>query len=646
MFDFVRRHNRILQFILLLLIVPSFVVFGIQGYNKYSEGRNHVARVDGQDISQSDWDAAHRNQVERMRAQMPGVDVKMFDTPEIRQRVLEDLVRERVVFAAARDLHLSPTEERLDRLFKTDPQFAGLRNPDGSVRKELLAAQGMNSALFAQRLSQDLAMRQVLSAIGLSAFAPESVARAAVDAFYQRREIRVQRFDAREQLGRVQVGDADLQAYYDDPRNAARFQAPESVTMEYLVLDLPAVERGISVPEDDLRKYYGENASRYEQPQERRASHILVKAEAGGPADARARAKARAEALLAEVKKNPAGFADLARKNSDDPGSAAKGGDLDWFSRGAMVKSFEEAVFALKKGEISGVVESDFGYHVIQLTDVRGGERRGFESVRAEIEAEVRKSLAQKRFAETAEQFTNLVEQEDSLKPVAERLHLTLRRVEGFTRGFQPKEAKAEDAAVLASPKLAELVFQSETLAGKHNSQATEIGASQMVAVHVSAHQPARKQALADVREAVKAAVTQARAAQAARTEGEARLAQWKARAPDAASLPAAVTLSRARSQDLPKALVDAVLKAPAEKLPAWVGVDLGGDGYAVVMIEKVLPADVADTGPIDKVRQQYAAMWAGAESEAYLAALRKRYKVEITGKAKAAEEPAGAASK
>ncbi|NZD44660.1 SurA N-terminal domain-containing protein, partial [Sphaerotilus sulfidivorans] len=253
MFDFVRRHTRILQFILLLLIVPSFVVFGIQGYDQFSEGRDSVARVDGQDISRSEWDNAHRNQIERMRAQMPGIDVKMLDTPEVRQRVLEQLVDERVIFAAARDLHLTPTEQRLERLFKTDAQFEQLRNPDGSVRKELLAAQGMTSAMFAQRLSQDIAMSQVTSAIALSAFAPETVARAAVDAFYQRREVRVVRFDAREQLGKVQVTDADLQAYYDDAANARRFQSPESVTMEYLVLDLPSVERGISIAEDDLR---------------------------------------------------------------------------------------------------------------------------------------------------------------------------------------------------------------------------------------------------------------------------------------------------------------------------------------------------------------------------------------------------------
>jgi peptidyl-prolyl cis-trans isomerase D len=642
MFDFFRRHTRILQFFLLLLIVPSFVVFGIQGYDKFSEGKDEVAKVDGQSITRGEWDQAHRNQIERLRAQMPNVDVKLLDTPDVRKRVLDDLIRQRVLFAASRDLHLVPTDDRLKRLFETDPQFANLRNPDGTVRKELLAAQGMNSQQFAARLSQDMALNQVLLGVGGTAVVPNAVARSAVDAFYQRRDVRVQTFAAKDHLAKVQASDADLQAYYDDPKHAARLQSPESASFEYAVLDLPTIARGISVAEDDLRKYYTENAVRYEQPQERRARHILIKVDAGAPADAKAKAKARAEALLAEVRKNPAGFADLAKANSEDPGSAKQGGDLDWFGRGAMVKVFEDTAFALKKGEVSGVVESDFGFHILKLDDLRGGDKRSFDSVKPEIEAEVRKSLAQKRYAEVAEQFSNLVEQEDTLQPVAEKLKLTVQRAERFTRGF-----KAEPGSVLANPKVAEAVFLADNLRSKRNTLAVEIGANQLLSLRVTEHQPARKQALAEVREQVKAGVLQAKAAQAARDEGAAKLALWKTQPAAAGALPAAVTLSRVKTQNLPRAVVEAVLKAKADALPAWVGVDLGDEGYAVVVIEKVLPADLTEAGSLDKARDQVAQLWAQAESDAYYTALRTRYKAVVldSAKAKATEESAAASS-
>ena len=645
MFDFFRRHTRVLQFVLLLLIVPSFVVFGIQGYDQFSEGKDEVAKVDGQAISRAEWDQAHRNQIERLRSQMPNVDVKLLDTPEVRQRVLDDLIRQRVLFAAARDLHLVPTDARLKRLFETDPQFATLRNADGTVRKELLAAQGLTSQQFAARLSQDMSLNQVLLGVGATSLVPNAVARSAVDAFYQRREVRVQTFPAKDFLSKVQVSDADLQAYYDDPKHATRLQLPESVNFDYVVLDLPTIAKSISVAEDDLRKYYTENASRYEQPQERRARHILIKAEAGASADAKAKAKVRAETLLAEVRKNPAGFAELAKQNSEDPGSAAQGGDLDWFGRGAMVKVFEDTAFSLNKGEVSGVVESEFGFHILRLDDVRGGDKRSFESVRVEIEAEVRKSLAQKRYVEAAEQFSNLVEQEDTLQPVADQLKLSVQRAERFTRGFQ-----AEPGSVLANPKLAEAAFSPDNLRSKRNALALDIGSNQMLSLRVTEHQSARKPPLAEVRERVQAGVQQAKAAQAARAEGTARLAQWKGQPTAAAALPAAVTLSRVQTQNLPQAVVDAVLKAKADTLPAWVGVDLGDAGYAVAVIDKVLPADLAETGSLDKAREQVSQLWAQAESEAYYAALRKRYKAIVldSAKAKATEEsvPASTPSK
>ena len=164
MFDFVRTHTRLFQGILVLLIFPSFVFFGVQGYSSFTERASaKVATVDGRDITQAEWDNAQQRNIERLRQQMPNVDVKLLDTPEVRRDTLDGIVRERVLLAAAENMHLGVSDERLQRVFATDPQFAALRNPDGSVNRDLLVAQGMSSEMFAQSLRQDLAMRQVLS---------------------------------------------------------------------------------------------------------------------------------------------------------------------------------------------------------------------------------------------------------------------------------------------------------------------------------------------------------------------------------------------------------------------------------------------------------------------------------------------------
>ena len=642
MFDFFRKHMRAMQFALVLLILPSFVFFGIQGYSRMGEGGNAtVAKVAGQTITQAELDAAHREQIERIRRQMPNVDARLFDSREMQRRSLDDLVRDRVALAAADQLHLTTTDDRLRRLFLTDPQLAFLRNPDGSVNKDMLAQQGMSSEQFAQRLAQDIAKRQVLQGVAGSVVAPASASGAAMDAVLQQREIRVQGFDAKDYAAKVSPTEADLEKYYKDPAHAARFMSPEQATVEYVVLDIETLKKGITVSEADLRKYYEENAARYTTPEERRASHILVKADKDAPAADRAKAKAKADALLAELKANPAAFADLAKKNSDDPGSAERGGDLDFFARGAMVKPFEDTAFGLQKGQLSPVVETDFGFHIIKVTDVRGGEKRSFEAARAEMEEEVRRQLAQRRFSEVAADFTNMVyEQPDSLKPVVDKLKLEVRTATNVRRAPVPGAT-----GPLAAPKFLDQLFGQEALRNKRNTEAVEIGANQLVSGRIVSYSPAQTLPFADVKAQVQAAVVGEMAAAQARKDGEARLAALK-QAPDSPFDAPAQVVSRAQRRDLLPQVIDAALRADAAKLPAFVGIDLGSQGYAVAKIDKVLGRDPAAADP-RQVAAQYAQSWGAAETAAYYNALKTRFKVDIKAPAATdAEKAASAAAK
>ncbi|MDP3082262.1 MAG: SurA N-terminal domain-containing protein [Rubrivivax sp.] len=621
MFDFIRTHIRLTMGFILLLIIPSFVFFGIDGYSKFSEqGNVTVAKVDGNSITRAEWDQAHQRNIERLRRQMPTLDVKLLDTPEMKRESLDGLVRDRVLLAAASQLHLMPSDGRLQRLFTTDPQFAGLRNPDGSVNRDLLAAQGMSSEMFAQQLRQDFAMRQVLAAIGQTTLVPASTAAASLDALLQRREVQLQRFDSAAYRAQVQPTEAEIEAYHR--ANEAQFRSAEQATIEYAQLDLDALMKGVTVPEEDLRRYYDENAARYTSAEERRASHILIKADREAAAADRQKAKAKAEALLADLRKNPAGFAEAARKNSDDPGSATQGGDLDFFGRGSMVKAFEDTVFAMKAGEISSIVETDFGFHIITLTATRGGARQTFESKRAEIEAEVRKSLAQKRYAEAAEQFSNTVyEQPDSLQPVIDKLKLD-KRSATVLRTPAPGATGA-----LASAKLLDAVFGTDAVRNKRNTDAVEVAPNQLVSARIVEHKPARTLPLAEVKDAVRERVVAAQAAALARKEGQARLLQIQQGS--GMGLPVTATVSRNQPQGLAREVLDAALRADPAKLPAAVGVDLGEQGFVVLRVTQVLPRETtpAEDG---QLRVQYAQALAGAEAHAYLEALKQRFKVEL----------------
>lgn len=627
MFDFVRKNTRVMQFVLFLLIVPSFVLFGLEGYNRSNEKGAVVAKVDGREIHQSEWDAAHKNEVEKLRQSMPSLDAKLFDSPEARYATLERLVQERVLAAAAAQANLTASDQRVARELQQNELIASLRGPDGKLDmaryRQLVGAQGMTPEMFEAQVRSDLSARQVLAGLSDTGLTTPAQANVSLGALFEKREVQVASFAASDYATRVKPGDAELEAFYKS--NPQLFQAPEQASIEYLALDLDTVRKSITVNEQDLKTYYEQNAARVAGQESRRASHILVAAPKEAPAAERQKARARAEELLAAVKKAPASFAELARKNSQDPGSAPNGGDLDFFTRGAMTKPFEDAVFALGKGEVSGVVESEFGYHIIALTDIRTPRQRSFEEVRPELEAELQKQQAQRKFAESAEAFSNAVyESADGLKPVAERFKLELRTAGNVTR--QPAPGAT---GVLAHPKFLAALFSPDSVEKKRNTEAVEVAPGQLVSGRVVQYEPARTRPFAEVKDAVRERLVAVRGAELARKEGMEKLAAWKAN-PAAASLPGAIVVSRGEAQKQPREVIEAALRADPAALPAFVGVDLGAQGYAVVRVNKALPREAPAEDMARQERAQYARWVSAAEGMAYYSLLKERFKAKV----------------
>jgi peptidyl-prolyl cis-trans isomerase D len=628
MFEFVRSNMRVMQLLLFILIVPSFVLFGMEGYSRFREGGETVAKVDGREITQAEWDNAHKAQVDRLREQMPTLDAKLFDSAEARYGTLESLVRERVLAAAAADANLLVADQRVARELQNNELIRSLRGPDGKLDieryRQLLGAQGLTPEMYENQIRNDLALRQVMGGLTQSAFTAQAQANVALNSYFERREAQVARFPAADYRARVEPTEAQLQAFYKE--NPQMFQAPEQANIEYAVLDLGALQGGTPVNEAELRTYYEQNAARLAGQEQRRASHILVAVPQGAPEADKQKARAKAEELLAQVRKNPDSFAEVAKAHSQDPGSAPQGGDLDFFTRGAMTKPFEDAVFAMKdKGEISGIVETEFGFHIIRLTDIKAQAQRSFEEVRPELEAQVRREQAQKRYAEAAETFSNTVyEQPDSLAPVVEKLKLQVRTAQGVTRTPQPGAT-----GPLANPKFLEALFSPDAVERKRNTEAVEFGPNQMVAGRITQHVPARTRPFEEVKAQVREQVVAREAAELAKKEGQAKLAAWQA-APATAQLPPAAPLSRQGAVQQPRQVVEAALRADPTKLPTFIGVDLGAEGYAVVKVNQVLPRETPPPQQAQQELQQYNRAWSTAEALAYYAMLKDRFNVQI----------------
>lgn len=631
MLDLVRNHKRLMLLILLLLVLPSFVFFGIGSYERTQDGSGRVAEVDGEPISQTEWDNAHRDQIDRIRASNPNVDAQLLNSAPMKMATLDQLIQDRVLTATALKSHLVVTDQELTRTLMQIPQIAALRKPDGSfdtaAYAQLLAAQGLTPERFEAGVRQNLMSQRVIQSVAGTGFITQAATDQAMQVFGQQRAVQLAQFAPQEFRSKVTLSDADVQKYYQAHLSA--FAEPESVDIEYAVLDASKIAEKVTVSEADVRAYYDKNQAHYGTSEERRASHILVAADASASAADKAKARAKAEQLLAEVRKDPAAFAEIARKNSDDPGSAAQGGDLGYFERGAMTKTFEDAVFSLKQGEISGLVESPFGFHIIQLTGIKPGSVRPFADVRSEIETLLRQQRVQQQFSDTARAFAAMTEeQSDSLEPAARKFGLTVQKAQGVTH------APAQGAqGALANQQFLDALFAGDARTSHRNIEPVQISPTLVAAARVTRYAPAHTRPFDAAKGLALELATSARAAELAVDAGKAKLADWQKDAA-AAQVGPEITLSRLQQQSpVPPALMDAVMRVDSKKLPQLVGVDLAGQGYAVAKVVRVEPPPAADEATRDQARAQLAQVWGTAEGMAYMAYLKRIHKAKVLTK-------------
>jgi len=632
MFETIRQSKIVMIFLLGLLVI-AFVFVGVSGYSSFNDKSPTVAELDGAVITQAQWDQAHEAEIQNLRESMPQLDVKLLDTPEARYATLERLLQDELVAASVRNLRVVAGDRAVQRALRDDPWLNARRDASGNLDvaqvREELAIRGMTDESYAAQMAYGLAQAQVAQGVQATGLALGAAAKATLDAYFERRQIQVALFDSRQFTESVKVTDADVQTFYDD--NKANFLAPETVDVAYLVLDQADIAKAIEINEADLKAYYEQNKSRLSGPEERRASHILLTLDTGASADALKAAEEKAKELLARVKADPAQFAQLAKENSQDPGSAQNGGDLGFFGPGAMVQTFNDAVFAMKKGEISDIVRTDFGLHIIQLTDVKSAEIKPYEAMRASILDDLRGSQAARKFAEVAESFSNVVyEQADSLEPAAKRLGLTIQTAKAVGR---QGPSNAADNAIWGNAKLREAVFANDSIEKKLNTAAIDIGGSRLVAARVTAHQPARTRDLAEVKARVQALLTAQKATALAASKGQEALTKWR----DGSAAPVAnvklgqpVSVSRDQASEVSPNLIAAALRVDAKQLPAWTTVDQGLQGFAVIKVNAVERRPAPEATQAAQEVQQFTQAWSSAELKAYLASLKVRFNAKI----------------
>lgn len=624
MFDAVRNNKRIVQLFLLLITLP-FAFWGVDSYVKNAGSGGELASVGGAPISQLDFQQALREQQERLRSTMgENFNPAMLETTEARKAVLDNLINQRLLALDAGQRRLSVSDQQMRETIAGIPAFQ--ENGQFSLPRyeAVLKAQGMNQPAFESRLRNDLALKQVLGAVAEGTIVSSASAERVFAVQFEERLVSEARLSAQQYAASVKLADGAAQKFYD--ANRARFEIPAQVRAEYLTLSPESLAAQLNVGEAEVRKEYDAHPERFRKDEERRVSHILIQARKDAGEAALKAAREKIDGLLERVKANPADFAKLAKENSQDPGSAERGGDLGFFGRGAMVKPFEDAAFGLaKEGDVSAVVQSDFGFHIIKLAGVKAEQVRPFEEVRNEIAAELKKAEAGRKFAELAEGFTNMVyEQADSLKPAAEKYKLAVQ-----TSGWFARNGKAP--APFDNEKLVAALFSDDSLKNKRNTDAVDVGKGVLVAARVVESKPAALRPFDEVKADIEKLLIQEEAAQLADKDGEKKLAQLNKG--DAVPLEWGASRPVKRmEQGFPPEVLRAIFRAPTDKLPSFAGVKLPGAGYVVFRVEKVSrpSATGAEDPRLQAIKQQYARLLAEQDFSAYLSALRKHHGVKV----------------
>lgn len=603
------------QVILALILIP-FALFGIDSYLNQAGNNLSIAKVNGYKIALPEYNRAIENVRNRMMSEGKKVDTAMFDSFEFKESVVDGLISKQLVNNDIKKSKFKITDQQLSQYIIGMPEF----QKDGKFSQELYDKVLQNNQLtpkkFEESIRNDLLIQQVRDGLQKLTFIPPNNLAETLKATSQQREISVAEFKTKEYMAKANIAEKDMQAFYD--QNKSKFLAPEQVKAEFVVFSLASILPTINVTDDEIKTFYKTNSDKYQNQQQREASHILIAASKNAAPAEKAKAKAKAEDLLSQIRKNPKQFEELATKYSQDPESAKKGGELGTFGRGMMVKPFDDAVFSMKVNEISNIVESDFGYHIIKLTKIIG-EGGGFDTMKPQIKAELIYQKGQEKFAALAEEFSNKVyEQSSSLDAVSKKFNLPIQKTDWIGRNDSDKFFKNET--------LINAVFSKESIKDHRNTEAIEVTPNNLISARVVDYKAQSTKPFADVKKNIEDYLKFEAAKKTVASEGEAALKTISDTSRKIDWQPA-VLVDRKNTKGLSEAVINHAYKMPTDKLPSYSGFVDGNNGYVIVKVNKVaFPNDNNEEN-----KKAFASDYSEALTAEYLSAYLKGLKAKAS---------------
>jgi peptidyl-prolyl cis-trans isomerase D len=544
----------------------------------------------------------------------------LLESPELKQSVLDGLISRRLVRAEVDHQQFKISDDQLSQHILSMPEF----QQDGKFSEDLyqktLQQNKLTVAKFEASIRQDMLMQQARDGIAQLAFSPNSVADQALKSAFEQREVSTLEIKASDFISKVNVTPEEVKSYYEQHKD--KLIVPEQVKLEFALLSSASLMGQVNVSDEEVKQFYDANKEKFQGDEQRQASHILIGFGIEATEKDKEAAKAKALDVLAQVKKNPKNFEALAKKYSQDP-SAEKGGDLGSFGRGAMVKPFEEAAYAMKVGQVSDLVETEFGYHIIKLNGITG-QAPSFDEAKPKIKAELIFQKAQMKYAELTEEFSNLVyEQSGSLKPVADKFNLQLQTSQWMSR--------EEGAKYFKNEKIMALAFSDEVLKEKRNSEAVEVSPNNLVSVRVVDYKPSAPRAFDEVKDGIGAVIKLEKALKMASQNGAALLAKLNSNeSPKELDWITPVTVDRKNAQGLSNGVMNQVFRINGSKLPAYAGFVDENKAYVLVKILSVNNQLAGNEDAKKSAEDEFQSILAAEFVSAYGASLKAKEEIKV----------------
>tara|TARA_B100000767_G_scaffold40379_1_gene34023 strand:+ start:140 stop:2032 length:1893 start_codon:yes stop_codon:yes gene_type:complete len=620
MLDKIRNNtqSKFAKIVLGIIIIP-FALFGIDSYLSSIGDDVYAAKVNDESITIQSYQNALNRVKDQFMNQSTPPDPTIFETAEFRKSVLDGMIASKLVAQEAIRADFVISDNQLSQYILGMPGFQRNGKFDQEAYDNLAMRQNLTPKKLDELIRKDLAKQQVKDSMNKYIFVTNEKIQKLVNLAYQKRDVSMLELRLDDYLKKVNVSEEEIKDYYE--ANPSNFIMPDQVKVNFLLYSVAEILPKVKITDEEVKQYFDENKAQFEGSQQRRAKHILFLTDSDMTDEELNETKKLAESVREKVIKSPEGFADLAKEYSKDTESAKKGGDLGFFSRGMMVKEFDETVFDMKVGDISQLVKTQFGFHIISLIEIKG-EEVTFDSVKAQIKGEILYSKAQQIYAEGAEEFANLIyEKSDSLQPAADRFDLTIQESQWLSLDTATKFFNNE--------AFAQAVFDPEAIELKTNINAIEVSPNNLISAQTIDFKPSAPRSLSDAKDEIKEFLTKSNAQKLMISDGELMIEKLESNAKKVEWIDELV-IDKVDPQGISKPIVRAIFSMDQDSLPSFEGIyDPANDEYIVVRLNDVISDEVTDNLSVDIYSDEYVAALKDEIDNAYVDDLRSMADIE-----------------